>query len=77
MTWDQPGTEAKGTAYVRFDVAVPATGEGDTHVNVYKLTEGTDQWSQSLSDCTPSPQTGSATLPGSAPPRSRSRRRMA
>src|SRR6185437_15994170 len=67
MTWDQPETSAEGTANVRFDVAVPATGEGDTHTNIYRLAQGTDQWSQTLPDCKPAPQTGSATLPpGSA-----------
>ena len=65
--WDVEGRVATGTLNVRFDIALPAPGEGDTHTDVYQMTLGSSDWSQTLDDCEPATRTGTTLLdPGSA-----------
>jgi hypothetical protein len=66
-TWTADGQEfAHGTANVKFELALASPGEGDSHTNIYKLTQASMQWDQSLEDCRPSPKTGTDSLdPGS------------
>ncbi len=64
MNWDQDGDVASGTAQVRFELGLAAPGEGDVHTNVYQLTEGSVQWTQSIGpDCQPPTKTGTDILP--------------
>lgn len=63
MNWDQGGQVASGTAHVRFELGLAAPGEGDVHTNVYQLTEGSVQWTQSIPHCQPPSKSGTDILP--------------
>lgn len=65
--WDVDRRVATGTLNVRFDIALPAPGEGDSHTDVYQMTLGSSDWSQTLDGCQPETKTGTTLLdPGSA-----------
>ncbi|MEO9256170.1 MAG: hypothetical protein ABI305_11545, partial [Tepidiformaceae bacterium] len=51
MTWDDQNRSSQGTTDVRFEVALPAPGEGDIHTNVYTITKAIMNYSDSQHGC--------------------------